>query len=237
VPAFKRGDFAGGLEAGLAQIDERLRAHPEEAREGTRRGAQPAQVAQAEPAEPITYAMTPPEEPRAPGRGGLFFGLGALGVVGTWLGVRTVLRRRERTCAPCKREMRLVDEVEDDGHLDAGQRAEERVKSVDYLVYICGQCQGSRTVARRRWFSGFSRCGRCNYRTLHSRSVTLVSATYDHGGQVRVDEDCQHCDFHRTYTRYTSRLTRSSSSSSGGSSGGSSFGGGRSGGGGAGSSW
>jgi uncharacterized protein len=225
IPAFRTGDFAAGLEAGLARIDERLRAQPEEARGGSRA-----------PAGPQGLLAPVRSNPAAPLLGG---GVVALALAGT-IGLVRRARRRQRTCPTCRIEMRLLDEVEDDSHLDPGQRTEEKIGSVDYKVYICRQCQHSRTVVRRRWFSGYGRCPACHYRTLSSRSDTLVPATYDHGGQVQVSEDCRHCSHRRSYVRYTARLTRSSSSSSSfssGSSGGGSFGGGRSGGGGAGSSW
>jgi uncharacterized protein len=236
VPAFKRGDFPGGLQAGLDRIDERLRASPDEAREGTRR-----QAAREDWIEPVVS----PGPLAGIGWTPLLAGGGLL-LVGIAVGLLILARRRERTCGSCRVEMRLLDEVEDDAHLDAGQRREEGLGSVDYRAYICDQCQGSRIVARRRWFSGHSCCPRCQYRTLRTRSATLIAATYDHGGQVQVAESCQHCDHHHSYIRHTARLTRSSSASrsfSGGSGSGStsssssSFGGGRSGGGGAGSSW
>jgi uncharacterized protein len=244
VPAFRSGDFPGGLEAGLARIDQRLRQRPEEAREGTRRD--PADLP--ERAQGVAGSLR--SNPAVlPGLGGAA-ALGLAGGMGLLVRAR---RRRQRTCPKDKIEMRLLDEVEDDAHLDAGQRTEESIGSVDYRVYICRQCQFSRTVAKKRWFSGFSRCRQCHYRALRSVTETLVHATYDYGGQVRVTETCHHCPFTRTYIRHTARLTRptTSSSSGGGFSsrsggggfssrsggGGSSFGGGSSGGGGAGSSW
>lgn len=236
VPKFRAGDYAAGIEAGLERIDERLRAAPDEAREGTRREDWAQPVASDAPvvrrgAIPVPWVA------------------GGVGVAGLALGLTLfgLARRRERTCGGCRIRMRLLDEVEDDAHLDPGQRREEAIGSVDYKAYICRGCQGSRTVARRKWFSGFSRCEKCRYRTLATRSDTLVEATYDHGGRVQVTETCRNCDHHHRYLRHTARLARPSSSSSGSSfggggrssrgGGGGSFGGGRSGGGGAGSSW
>jgi uncharacterized protein len=239
VPAFRAGDFPAGLEAGLARIDQRLRQRPEEAREGTHRDPQTLP----ERAQGLVGSLR--SNPAVlPGLGGAV-ALGLAGGVG--LMVRAS-RRRQRTCPKDKLEMRLLDEVEDDAHLDAGQRTEEAIGSVDYRVYICRQCQFSRTVVKKRWFSGFSRCRQCRYRALRTETETLVHATYDYGGQVRITETCHHCSHSRTYHRFTARLTRPSSSSSssrggfssgssGSSSSSSSFGGGSSGGGGAGSSW
>jgi uncharacterized protein len=240
VPAFRAGDFAGGLAAGLEQVGQRLRANPTEAREGTRR-----QDLRQDWMEPVASAGAPAVSPLLVL---VLVGLGGLTVIGVSIWLVLLARRRERTCGSCQIEMRLLDEVADDAQLNAGQQREEALGSIDYRAYICPQCQGSRVVARKRWFSGFSRCPKCKYRTRRTRSDTLVEATYDHGGEVRVTESCGFCDHHQTYVRHTPRRTRpvatssgsSFGSSSGGgfsSGGGSSFGGGSSGGGGAGSSW
>jgi uncharacterized protein len=140
--------------------------------------------------------------------------------------------------------MLSLSEIEDDQHLEAGQKKEEQLGSVDYEVVVCPGCQHTRTLRHNKWFSGFSSCSSCSFKTLSSSSSTIVHATYDHGGQVQVTEDCRHCSYHNQYTRYTSKKTRPStstssfsSSSSSRSSGGGSFGGGSSRGGGAGSSW
>jgi uncharacterized protein len=138
-----------------------------------------------------------------------------------------------------------LSEIEDDKHLDQGQRTEEQVGSVDYDVAVCPGCQATRTLRRGKWFSGYGRCSGCSYKTMKSTSTTLVHATYDHGGQVQITETCVHCSHASTRIRYTAARTRPSSSSSGSrssgggfrSSGGGGFGGGRSSGGGAGSSW
>jgi len=101
-------------------------------------------------------------------------------------------------------------------------------------------------VRHGKWFSSYSRCDSCTYKTASSTSVTLVHATYDHGGQVEITERCAHCHHTSTRIRHTARRTppsttssssSSSRSSSSSSSSRSSFGGGSSRGGGAGSSW
>jgi uncharacterized protein len=89
------------------------------------------------------------------------------------------------------------------------------------------------------WFTSYARCPRCSAVTKSSTQTTLVAATYDHGGQVRVDEACAACEYRNSFVRSTPRKTRPSSSnrsSFGGSSGGRS-GGGRSSGRGGGGGW
>ena len=200
LPAFRSGDHGAGLEAGLARIDERLRAQAREAHAGAPGGGAAAAVARAarRRAQPRCSVAAPPGS-------GLLAGVPLL--------VRAA-RRRERTCRNCKIQMRLLDEVQDDAHLDAGQRTEETIGSVDYRVYICRQCQGSRTVARRRWFSGYSRCPGCHYRAVQ---VDLRDADPRHLRPRRPgagDRDLPPLPHRRSYLRTTARLTRSSSSSS-----------------------
>ena len=150
-------------------------------------------------------------------------------------GLRRWLRRRPRICESCQQPRQLLDEDSDDDHLDQGQLREESVGSVDYDVWWCTSCEDAQVERYGAWFTSYSKCPSCDYKTKSESSTTLVSATYDHGGTVRVTVTCKHCSYHDTFTRSTPKLTRPSSSSS--SSGGSSFGGGRSSGGGSSGSW
>jgi uncharacterized protein len=234
VPQFKQGYFDRGLIVGLEAIDRRLREHADEARRGSPLAAGPAKlVANSSYSAPL-FALPLP----------LLIGIGLaitlLFATGLWWVMKPITRR----CKPCNEQMLQLDELADDKHLDKGQRAEERIGSVNYLVFICGGCQTTTTVRRGKWFSGYSQCNACSYKTLKSNSRTITYATYDHGGLVEISEQCHHCSHGHTYTRSTPRRTRptttsssSSSSWSSGSSSSSSFGGGSSGGGGAGSSW
>ena len=250
VPRFKEGSFGAGLEDGLAAVIEKLSTTMEGDTPPPDRGE-----TRTRPAAPAPYAPPPPPGPRdEPGTPWLPIGLGA-GVIGGGAGIGIWARRRwwrrMKTCDECQQTMLLLDELADDEKLDAGERAEERVGSVDHLVFVCPGCQWSRSVARVKWFSGYHRCSSCSYKTATRSSRTLTQATYDHGGTIQITESCQHCGRQHSYTRSTPRRTRpstSSSSSSFGSSsrssfsssrssGGSSFGGGRSRGGGGGSSW
>ena len=255
VPRFKQKDFPGGLLAGVTAIHDHLAAAPGESPTEQTPGEYrdngtvtptelPTAVQPAVPQEPQHVAPPPADDdggvplgPLAAGGAGLL-GLGG----GAALFARH--RKRQRTCMKCQPNLAMLplSEIQDDEHLDAGQQKEEQLGSVNYEVLVCPGCQDSRTLRDNKWFSGFSSCSSCSYKTLSSSSRTTVHATYDHGGQVEVTEDCRHCSYHNQYTRYTSKKTRpststSSFSSSSRSSGGGSFGGGSSRGGGAGSSW
>ncbi|MGC4115757.1 MAG: TPM domain-containing protein [Myxococcales bacterium] len=148
-------------------------------------------------------------------------GLGGA-LLGGFLGVRRYLRNKPRICPSCHVPMVRLDEATDDAHLSAGEQKEEELGSVDYDIWMCecGQVTKERYGA---FFTSYSRCPRCSYKTVHSTSRTLRAATYDHSGTAEVTEDCKHCSYHRTYTRTIPRRERPkpttrSSSSFGGSS-------------------
>ena len=263
VPRFKQKDFSGGLVKGVEAIATHLHGAPGESTSDAKPGEYRSDGTVVDPgtapqptSQPRPVAPPPPPSTIAPPRededddNTTKYAVGGAGLAGLGGGTAALVawrRRRNRTCTKCQpnRRMLPLSEVEDDKHLDAGQQKEESIGSVDYEVVICPGCQDARTLRHSKWFSGHSRCKSCSYKTLSSDSTTIVHATYDHGGQVRVTEDCKHCSYHNTYTRYTAKKTRPSttsySSSSSGrssfSSGRSSFGGGSSRGGGAGSSW
>jgi len=142
-------------------------------------------------------------------------------------------RRRSRPCPTCKTRMRRLSEQEDDQYLEAGERREEALKSVDYDVWLCPGCGYHQSLSYNSWWSRYSVCPLCSHRTLSETAQTLVSPTYSSTGTAEVTQDCQHCGHHHTYTRSIPRKVQSSSSSSSSSS----SGGGRSSGGGASGSW
>lgn len=262
VPLFKRGNYGGGLLAGTIGLVARLQALPGEADVPSTPGEYRSDgevtrppIARRPASAPVP-AAPPPRSANQPDEGGggnlglaVLAGLGAVGAGAGAYGLRA---RRRRRCSKCDVQMLALDELADDAHLSAGQVTEERVGSMNYEVLICPGCQASKTLAHRRWFSGKHDCPACHFRTMTSRSTTLIHATYDQGGTVQVTESCANCGRNQTSTHSTPRRTRpspssssayssssrsSSSSSSSRSSSSSSYGGGSSRGGGSGSSW
>jgi uncharacterized protein len=142
-------------------------------------------------------------------------------------------RFRQRNCPQCQTEMRRLGETEDDRYLEAGQRREETLKSVDYDVWHCPSCGYHTVTPFTNFFSRYQKCPQCRHKTLSVSTETLVRPTYSSTGRARVTEDCRHCSHHRSYTKTLPRLQRSSSSSGSSSHGG----GGRSSGGGASGRW
>ena len=103
-----------------------------------------------------------------------------------------------------------LGEHEDDQHLDHGEQTEERIGSVDYDLWACTACPQVLKLRYGTWFTSYARCPRCHAVTKSSNETTLIAATYDHGGQVRVDDACVACDYRHTYTRSTPQKTRPS---------------------------
>jgi uncharacterized protein len=136
----------------------------------------------------------------------------ALGLVGLVV-ARAVLRRRPRRCPRCRQPMERLGEAADDRFLDAGEKREEQLGSVDYDIWYCAPCKQSIKVRYGAFFTSYGKCPKCGFKTKSSSSTTLRAATYDHGGTVRVDEDCRNCSYKNSYTRSTPRRQRPTSSS------------------------
>lgn len=257
VPNFKRGDFGAGLRAGLEYVDKELRRQSGQARDGNR---DPSTISTTDQPQATPQPLEAEEElePLTPAEWGIFTTIMAV-IVGLpllvvasivaliigsiYLLVQAFRRSRGRYCKTCRVNRLKLSEVDDDEHLTDGQQHEEHIASVNYDVYICAGCQSTGIVRYGRWFSGYSKCPSCSYKTMTTTSRTIQAATRYSSGLCEVTEMCRFrdCSRHRVYQRTIPQLPSSSSSSgSGGSSfggGGSSFGGGSSSGGGAGSSW
>ena len=151
------------------------------------------------------------------------FGIGGVGLIGSFFGVRHYLRYRSRMCETCRIDRVLLTEVQDDDFLNKPQRIEEEIGSVDYDVWACLECEDVIKLRYGRWMTRYSRCPDCSYVTRFKITETVVPATTMNGGLVRVKEFCKHCDYHHVYTYSTPRIRKRSSGSGGGfSSGGSS---------------
>jgi Beta-propeller domains of methanol dehydrogenase type len=158
---------------------------------------------------------------------------GVTAVGGAWFGAYRYLRFRRRFCPTCRAEMKRLDEFADDAFLDAGQKREEGLGSVDYDIWQCASCGFHRRHGYSAWLSTYQRCVRCRYRTMSVAQRTITSPTQYSTGTAEVTKDCRHCGFHSQHRVTLPRLSSSSSSSSSSSG----FGGGSSSGGGASGSW
>lgn len=214
TPRFKNGDFVGGIEAGVdAVINEITGSWPGEYDAG--------------PLERTVGALRKALDWVGAWIYALFVPVAALGVRAT----RRWMRDKPRVCPVDGTEMTRLDEVWDDSHLQEGQITEERLKSVDYDVWVCAKCDHVTVEAYKAWFSSYGACRSCGYKTVEGDTTILQSATTSSTGLKRIDYHCHNCGDRWSATRTIPKKSSSSSSS------GSSFGGGSSSGGGASGSW
>ena len=241
-PAFRKGDFDAGMLAGVEAIATIAREE-KDARGSTMSTTNPPPNAGLavgrDGADSGTDSAGSRRGSSVGRRAGIVFGSIGAGValLGGAAGAARYRRRRPRKCPNGHGRMTRLDESADDAHLDAGQRMEEQLESVDYDVWVCPTCQYALVAPHRAWFSRYSTCKSCKRRTLETDTRTLRTATTLSEGLQQITERCRNCAFTRTYTRTVPRVVQSSGGSggsSGGGGGGGSFGGGSAGGGGAG---
>ena len=212
VPRFRAGDPQGAILAGVQGVASRIYA--------VDAGPADASFAPAAAGAPYEYAAAAPpasssalDDPAVRQIGGALGGGGVLGAL--VFGFRRWWRHRSRSCDRCGAPMAMLDEARDDAHLEPAELKEESLASVDYDLWACSACPNVTKLRYGAWFSSYAKCTKCGAKTKSSAETTLVAATYDHGGRVRVDEHCEFCGYRHSFERSTPRKTRSSSSSSG----------------------
>ncbi len=237
VPAFRHGDYSGGLIALVRELSQRLR-------------------------DRSSGSYSPPAAPTTPDAlpigSVLMLALAIAGGVGAL--VWFLMSQRTPRCPTCQQPMRLLGERQDNAYLNPLQRLEERLGSVNYRVWRCDQCQMLEIKPQVRRWSGYERCPKCAGYTVRTRSYVVREPTYTRAGLEQIHKKCKNpsCSYEDEQERVLPRRERSPDvvvfgggrgagrasssggwwgSSGGGWSGGGSFGGGSSGGGGAGASW
>ncbi|MFT4715531.1 MAG: hypothetical protein ACI861_002273 [Paracoccaceae bacterium] len=216
IPWFKQSDCPNGIEAGVSETIKRTKLDGETMVVGF--GSRLKET-----------GYTVRDSTRSGGLFAWIFGaLGIAGLGGGAFGLRRHLRNKPRICDICDRKMVRLSEQSDDAWLAHGQKVEESLKSKDYDVWYCRRDDHVLIEGYNSWFSSFSACPNCDYRTLHSNRTVLTSATTSSTGRARVDYNCRNCDHSYTEHVTIARVSKSSSSS-GSSGGGSSSGGGASG--------
>ena len=123
--------------------------------------------------------------------------------------------------------MRRLDEKADDAALEAGQRVEEKIGSIDYDAWVC-ECGETKLIPYRKIFTKYSECQDCHRRAASSKRKTIRRATRTSTGTAEDRFTCKACGAAWVVTVVLPEISDSSSSSSGGGSGGgggSSFGG------------
>jgi len=110
---------------------------------------------------------------------------------------RRYQRSKPHYCPNCKTRMVRLDEEADNSHLDAGQKVEEMLGSVDYDVWKCPGCQTRSVSNYPNMFSQMGTCPQCNYRTQRRVSTIINHATKYSAGLRHITGDCQNCNHHR----------------------------------------
>jgi uncharacterized protein len=156
------------------------------------------------------------------------------------------LREEAFSCSICNNPMHIVPKSVSNNYLNASQNLEEKIKSVDYDVFLCDNCSNT-VVYPYDKRSAYSQCPQCGTKALTTTKTVIQRATYASAGTQQISYQCVFCDYKRMKNKTLPRLQRASFSgggigdsggfSGGHSSGGGSFGGGSSGGGGSTSHW
>lgn len=246
LPAFRSGDYGSGIVDGAQSMIRTIAPGVAQATEADATGPSNASSPSNSDgglAEPLAVAT----ESKGNGSKAPIVGL-SVAVAGVVAGVGGLVgwRYRPRKCDACSARLAFVDEAGDDMYLESGQQLEELLRSADYDVWKCGQCNNHELHRHARMFTRVKVCPSCSFKTVKSVRKTLVAATYSSSGSAKIIRTCANCKHQSEETVVLPRLehtTTSSSSSfsgssfssgSGSSSGG---GGGRSGGGGSSGSW
>ena len=206
IPHLRTRDYEAALLAGVEAITEEIRA----------------ELAPASGTAAASRLVPRSRRPTTPFPVLLIIG-GVLALGGVGAAIPLWLRRRPRRCAKCGRQMRRLQEAQDDAALNTGQRLEERIGSVDYDVWQC-TCGEELVVPYRKLFSGYGVCDACKVRAVKTRRTVVRQPTYTSTGLAEDVSRCESCD--RTTTEQVVLARRDPPSSSGGSSGGRSHGGG-----------
>ena len=202
IPHFRRGDYAGGIIAGVERIAETIRAAQQTGAYET-----PARP-YAQPAPSFAPPTSNPFEEPSPITPTLVMTLLLLGAGGIAVAV-FLLRERPPKCPSCGKPMRLLDEQADDAFLNALQRKEEKLGSVNYLVWRCEPCETFEIIPKVAWFTPYSQCPKCGGYTLRSSTRLVRAPTYTRTGLEVEVRRClnPNCGYHDEEERVLPKRT------------------------------
>ncbi len=179
IPWFKKGDFGGGLVAGVTAMAEAI--------------AEEASIGASEATGRVAPRLggTVSSVPTEPfWRDSLLlwflaFVLLAVSLAYWW-------RSSNRYCPRCRKRMRRLTEAQDDAYLSNSQQFEEQLGSVDYRVWRCDACQ---TLEFKRLVGSnavtYDRCPECGHQTAHVQQATLLEPTYERDGVAEITRTCR----------------------------------------------
>jgi len=127
----------------------------------------------------------------------LFIGIPIVASGGLWL-LRRHWREHPRKCANCGAKMRKLDEDTDNRYLSRAQDLEERIKSVDYDVWLCPKCGETDIYTFVNHTSGYRICSNCHAHTLKLTGTRMLrQPTYRQDGlgeKLYVCINCHHTE-------------------------------------------
>ena len=91
---------------------------------------------------------------------------------------------------------------------------EEFLKSVDYDVWKCPDCNHHTLLSYTSWSSSTKKCPQCRYKTVKVKRMTLSAPTYTSTGKDRIIKNCQHCKYHNETVVTLPKLQRSNNTDS-----------------------
>ena len=165
---------------------------------------------------------------------------------------RYEIRYTPMSCAKCGATMQFIPDNQQNKYLSASEKVEEKLKNVDYDIWLCPKCQNTLKIPYKSPHTEYEVCPQCGAITFHQTGDRIISqATTRREGQGCRTYTCAYCK-HQKLENYTipreveveapiivttdnnNERSNNEQSNDGHSVGGSGFGGGFSGGGGAG---
>ncbi len=214
IPAFKSGDFGGGVLATTNAIIQELSPAPSTPKPKTAfpnsnpKPAHPAKSSQ-KPAhspssvpqrsnQPYNQPHYQPATQTSSGPYDVIIGLFILALfpigigVLIWGVVAIFKQLATRKCQMCGRVMRRLDEKEEDVFLSSDQQFEERLGGLDYKVWKCDGCGVCHIERSARWMSNYKECTRCHHYSMKVTSETVQQPTYHSTGLRETKRRCEY---------------------------------------------
>jgi uncharacterized protein len=175
----------------------------------------------------------------------IFFPLLMLVFIFIYFSKLKTIRNSPVSCPQCNRNMEKQNETEEKNYLTVGQSEEERLKSVDYDVWLCRNCGHNEIFAYDNPHSKYTSCPHCRVKTYSYKSERIIknATVYSQGKGEKIYE-CSYCKKRDVIPYIIPMIVISSGSGrknggfgGGGNFSGGSFGGGHTGGGGARGGW
>lgn len=112
------------------------------------------------------------------------------------------LRYQPRISPKTGKEMKLMEESDEDVYLDEGMIAEEQVFSTDYDVWVDEE-SGFTQIEKYSGHLHASQCPECNYQTLKVEKEEIITRpTYNEEGELIKHSQCGYCG-HNEQAAYT----------------------------------